>query len=304
MYNDLFSIGPLTIHSYGLMIGIGVVVALLVGEHRAKKRDLDGDFIYGLVAATVILGFLGARILFIITEWSSFLENPARYLTGSGFVVYGGIIAGALTMYGYCKLKKVNLLDYIDLLVPSVAFAQGFGRIGCFLAGCCYGRETDSCIGVVFTHSSYAPNNVKLLPTQLFMSAGDFLIAILLLIYAKKKRVRGQVGAVYLMMYSVGRFFIEFLRNDERGNVGFLSTSQFIAIFIFLGSALAYWKIIPFLENKRTLAEENKEKVEDEVNAEGKEEIVDNKEVEDKEVEDKEVEDKEVEDKEKGIDHE
>lgn len=250
MYNDLFTIGSVTVHSYGLMIGIGVIVALLVGDYRAKKRGLDGDFVYSLTLITVILGFLGAKILFIITEWSSFIENPTSFISGNGFVVYGGIIAGALTMYGYCKWKKNSLFDYLDLLVPSVALAQGFGRIGCFLAGCCYGRETDSCIGVVFTHSSFAPNNVKLLPTQLIMSAGDFIIAVILLLYAKKQRMRGKVGALYLMLYSVGRFLVEFLRNDDRGAVGNLSTSQFIAIFVFAGAAIGYLVILPKLEKK------------------------------------------------------
>ena len=252
MYNDLFSIGPVTVHGYGLMIGIGVVVALLVGDYRAKKRNLDGDLIYGMTFATVILGFMFARVLFIITEWSSFLEDPMSYITGNGFVVYGGILGGALTMFFYCKIKKVKFLDYFDLMVPSVALAQGFGRIGCFLAGCCYGKETNSPLGIVFHNSHFAPNDVRLYPTQLMMSGGDFIIAGILLWYASKNRVKGKTGTLYLILYSIGRFIIEFFRNDNRGSVGLLSTSQFIGIFALVISLLLYFVYFPWLSKKHT----------------------------------------------------
>lgn len=259
MYNDILTIGPLTVHGYGLMIGIGIVVALLVGDYRAKKKGLDGDFIYGLTLTTVVLGFLSAKLLFIITEWQGFVKNPMSYITGNGFVVFGGIIGGAITIWGYCKLKKVNFLDYLDLMIPSVALAQGFGRIGCFLAGCCYGKETDSFLGITFTESHFAPNHVKLFPSQLVMAAGDFLIAAILILYARKNPSKGKTSALYLMLYSVGRFFVEFTRNDDRGFVGALSTSQFIGIFIFIVGAVAFWGIIP-VRNKKAVEVNNEEK--------------------------------------------
>ncbi len=250
MYNDILTIGSFTIHGYGLMIGIGIVVALLVGDFRAQKRGLDGDFIYGLTIATVIFGFLAARTLFIITEWQDFLKDPMSYVTGNGFVVFGGIIGGIITIWAYCKFKKVDFLAYLDLMVPSVALAQGFGRMGCFLAGCCYGKETDSIIGITFTNSGFAPNHVKLLPSQLIMSAGDFIIAAILLFYSGKDRSKGKTSALYLMLYSAGRFFVEFTRNDDRGTVGALSTSQFIGIFILIAGAIAYFVAIPARDKK------------------------------------------------------
>lgn len=250
MYNEILTIGPVTIHGYGLMIGIGVAVALLLGDYRAKKKGLNGDLIYGLTITTVILGFVAARILFIITEWENFLKNPMSYITGSGFVVYGGIIGGLLTILGYCKIKKMDFWAYLDLMIPSVAIAQGFGRIGCFLAGCCYGKETDSCLGVTFTNSHYAPNHVKLLPSQLFMAAGDFVIAAILLWYAKKNPSKGKTSMLYLMLYSAGRFAVEFTRNDNRGFVGELSTSQFIGIFAFIAGAIMYFVVLPAREKK------------------------------------------------------
>ena len=118
------------------------------------------------------------------------------------------------------------------MILPSVAITQGFGRIGCFLAGCCYGRRTDSAFGVTFHHSDFAPNDVKLIPTQLISSAGLFILAIILINYLLRSKRSGATGALYMILYSIGRFLIEFLRGDNRGEVAFLSTSQFISLFI------------------------------------------------------------------------
>ena len=132
----------------------------------------------------------------------------------------------------YCRIKKLKFLEYFDLMMPSIALAQGFGRIGCFLAGCCYGKETSGPLAVTFTNSDFAPNNVALIPTQIYSGILDFAHFLLLLYVAKHKKADGQVAACYLIFYSIGRFVIEFFRGDiERGSVGVLSTSQFISIF-------------------------------------------------------------------------
>ena len=219
-------------HGYGLMIAIGVLTALFVGEARAKKRGMNADVLYPMTFLCVVFGFLSAKLLYCIVEWKTFIKEPLSLLSSNGFVVYGGIIGGVAAAFLYFKIKKLDFWEYFDLVLPSVALAQAFGRIGCFLAGCCYGRETDSFIGIVFTHSDFAPNGVKLIPTQLISSAGMFLIAGILFWYAKKERKKGTVGALYLILYSIGRFFVEFLRNDYRGEVGIFSTSQFISLFM------------------------------------------------------------------------
>lgn len=229
---DLFSIGPFTVHGYGLMIGIGVLCCVFMATKRAKRYGLIEDAIVDIAIWGLISGFLGAKLLFLIVEWKQFLKNPLALLGSEGFVVYGGIIAGVLAAILYCKKKKLIFLDYFDLTAPSIAMAQGFGRIGCFLAGCCYGRETELPIGVIFPEGALAPAGIRLLPTQLISSVGNFLImAILLTAYPRRKR-KGDTGFLYMLLYGVGRFLIEFLRNDERGAVGGLSTSQFISLFI------------------------------------------------------------------------
>ncbi len=234
MHNEILKIGPVTIYGYGLMIAIGILAAYLMGVRRAKKAKLDPDQIFNIVLLAVIGGLAGAKILYLITILDEILENPAViWKASNGFVVYGGIIAGILTIIIYCRIKKISFLSYFDLLMPSVALAQGFGRLGCFLAGCCYGRETDSVFGIVFQNSAYAPNGVRLIPTQLLSSGLNFLHCLLLLWVTKRKEGDGQVGACYLIFYSIGRFVLEFFRGDlERGAVGSLSTSQFISLFI------------------------------------------------------------------------
>ena len=240
MKNELFSIGPFTVHGYGLMIAIGILVAYVTAEYRAKKHGLDPDKIFYLVIWAVVGGFAGAKVLYFLTRLKDIMENPRVLLDlADGFVVYGGIIGGIYSAMAYCRIKKMPFLKYFDLVMPSVALAQGFGRIGCFLAGCCYGRETDSALGIVFHNSSYAPNDVKLLPTQLISSGLDFLLCAVLILLDRKKKGDGQIAGAYLVLYSIGRFILEFYRGDLiRGNVGALTTSQFIAIFVALAGVV------------------------------------------------------------------
>lgn len=241
MKNELFSIGPVTIYGYGLMIGLGVLFCILMGMQRAKKHGLKEEAVIDIAIYGLIIGFLGAKLLYVIVEWEAFLKNPMSVLGTEGFVVYGGILAGVIAAIVYCRIKKLKFLEYFDLLSASIALAQGFGRIGCFLAGCCYGRETDSCLGVVFPAGSIAPAGVKVLPTQLFSSAGDFAIMAFLLWHYKRRKYVGDTGFLYMLLYGIGRFFIEMLRNDNRGAVGALSTSQFISIFIVTAALLLLW---------------------------------------------------------------
>lgn len=233
MKSELFSIGPFTVYSYGLMIAVGVIAAFVMATYRARKRGCSSDEMFNMGLVGIIGGVVGAKLLFIITELPRVIENPSvLWNLSNGFVVYGGLILGILSPLVYAKIKKIDFWTYMEIAVPSIPLAQGFGRIGCFLAGCCYGRETDSWIGVVFPENSLAVSGVPLIPTQLISSAGDFLIAGFLLLWSRKERGRGQITGLYLCLYAIGRFIIEFFRADYRGWVGPLSTSQFISIFM------------------------------------------------------------------------
>lgn len=242
---ELFHIGSFAVHGYGFMIGIGFLLAIMIGCIRAKRLGLKDEAVIDIAILAGICGFAGAKVLYVITNFKAFLKEPMAVLGSSGFVVYGGIITGVLAAIIYCRLKQIKFMEYFDLVMPEVAIAQGFGRIGCFLAGCCYGKETHSSFGVIFPEGSMAPAGVPLIPTQLISAAGDFLIAGFLIwaayrfLYRNQKLIAGDIGCLYLLLYGIGRFIIEFFRNDYRGAVGFLSTSQFISVFIVaLGATL------------------------------------------------------------------
>ncbi len=268
MYNDWLTIGPVTIHGYGACIAIGLLLALFQASHRGKKKGLNDDIVYGIVFVAAVFGFLFAKVMYCLVEWKTFIQDPLSFISSSGFVVYGGITGGILAVMLYCKIKKVKFIDYLELCMPSVALAQAFGRVGCFFAGCCYGRETDCAIGVTFHNSLYAPNGVKLIPTQLISAGGDLLNMALLLFIAKHTKKKGTVTACYIMFYSVGRYLVEMLRADERGSVGALSTSQFygifslvigVAIFIFAQTRKSAVAEAPVEESAEAAVEEVKE---------------------------------------------
>lgn len=235
MKNELFTIGPFTVYGYGLMIAVGVMAAWIAAEYRAKKMKMQNEQIFYLVIWCLLGGMAGSKLLFWITEWKEILEDPGFLLNTltDGYVIYGGIIGGILAGWLYCRVKRLSFFAYFDLLAPSVALAQGFGRVGCLLAGCCYGMETDGALAITFYDSDFAPNNVPLVPTQIYSAVLDFLHFGILLFVARRKKADGQVAACYLIFYSIGRFILEFFRGDLiRGSVGILSTSQFISIFI------------------------------------------------------------------------
>lgn len=235
MWNDWLTIGPFTVHGYGVMSAIGIIAAYCMIENRAKKKGLDYEKVFGLVIACLIFGYAGSKFLYMLTILPEILADPGSILEhlSGGWVVIGGILGGILGGYIYCTWNKLPRWKFFDTALAGVALAQGFGRIGCFFAGCCYGAQTDSWIGIAFTHSDFAPNGVKMIPTQLISSGLDFLLCAFLVWYDhKKQKNAGEVTALYLVLYSAGRFVLEFFRGDAaRGAVGVLSTSQFIGLF-------------------------------------------------------------------------
>lgn len=253
MHNEILSIGPFTIYGYGLMIAIGLLAAYFTAEHRAKKYSYNVDRVYYVFVFGVLFGLLGAKLMYFITVLPSIIKDPTLLYKNffDGFVVYGGIILGILAGVTYLKIKKEPVLEYLDLCIPSIPIGQAFGRIGCFLAGCCYGKETDSWFSITFHTSDYAPNNVSLFPSQLVSSAFDFLLFFLLCALLKKNKKPGLICVIYLLFYSTGRFIIEFFRGDlERGQVGILSTSQFISVIIFAVALILLLRLTVFVSGK------------------------------------------------------
>ena len=253
MFNNWFSIGPFSVHGYGVMIAVGILAAVAMAEKLAKEYDLDYKNIDAFALFVVVLGYVGAKALYVLTNLDTFFVSPASVLGSGGWVVYGGIIGGLLAAIGWCRWKKWDFKKYFPVLITVVPLAQAFGRIGCFLAGCCGGHETHAWYGVSFPADSLAWTTEPIIPTQLISAVGDFAIFAFLMWNLKHGKHSEDNGAWYLILYSFGRFLIEFLRGDViRGSVGPFSTSQFISIFIFLIGA---WLIF----NRQKKEEKEKE---------------------------------------------
>ena len=236
--HPFFSILGFSVPGYGLMMAIGVIAAFIVLHYLRKKIAITEDDFYSAVILAMLGGFVGSKLLFWIVEIDTIIQNPHFLLESitAGFVFYGALIGGLLAIYIFVRVKKQKFLAYFDLFVPAVTLAQAFGRIGCFLAGCCYGKEYDGALSVVFPSGvgSAAPAGIPLFPSQLVESAFLFVLsAVLILIFLRQKKL-GTTTGWYFILYSIGRFCIEFSRNDYRGAVGPFSTSQFISIILLI----------------------------------------------------------------------
>ena len=230
----------LELPAYGIMMGAGLLLAFALFFVTRKKYSLSVSDMSSGVLYAVVGGFIGAKLLYIIVEWDSVFGSGSTFFSvlSTGFVFYGGLIGGALMVMVYAKKTGQSIYRFADTMLPCFALAHALGRVGCYLAGCCYGCETESALGVVFPPGGIAPSGIRLLPTQLFEAAFLTVLAFVLLIMLKKQKIMGFVTGAYFTAYPVWRFIIEFFRTDRRGNVGALSTSQFISIFIFAAGVL------------------------------------------------------------------
>lgn len=225
------------IASYGVCISTGILLATILCIYRAKPFfEKPGDLISDLLFYLLIPGFLGARLFYIIAEYKHFFEEPMSYIfSRSGFVFYGGLIFGILGSIVFCKLKKIDWKRLGDICVPGLGIAHGFGRLGCFFNGCCYGKECSAPWGVQF-YQLYEHNIYKIdglyFPVQLIEVAFAFLMALgSYLIIRKESGKKGLGLLTYLTGYAIFRFIIEFFRGDNRGlSFLHLSISQLISI--------------------------------------------------------------------------
>ncbi|MBI1978306.1 MAG: prolipoprotein diacylglyceryl transferase [Candidatus Omnitrophica bacterium] len=227
MHPILFSFGPLRVYSYGVLVAMGVLSAVLLLRSSARRLTLHPDVIVDLAIATVISGFVGARIFYVIQFWDQFQNAPldAIKIWEGGIVVYGGMIGGLIGFLVFVRLRKLPFLSLLDMFVPALAFAQGFGRFGCFMNGCCFGKSTTLPWGISFP---FLESQVH--PTQLYEAAFCFALALFLLLFSRKKLSVGSVSAAYFILYPMGRFVIEFFRGDNARILMGLTLAQWISI--------------------------------------------------------------------------
>lgn len=243
MLPRLFQVGPVSIYSYGVLTALGFLMAILWPTSLAKKEGIPAIKMEGLGLLIVLSAGVGSKLLtawdypgFYSGDWSHFLSDQ---VLGRGGVFYGGFLLAVACSAAYCRLVDLPGWQVADSVAPGLALAQGLGRIGCFLAGCCWGTPTQLPFGVTFSSElahqvTGVPLHVKLHPTELY-EAALVLLAIPFLMWLRKTRsFYGQVILVYVLFYAVARFFLEFLRGDPRGYYfnHLLSTSQVIGLFI------------------------------------------------------------------------
>ncbi|MBU2102722.1 MAG: prolipoprotein diacylglyceryl transferase [Candidatus Omnitrophota bacterium] len=241
MHPILFTLGPITIYTYGVCVFLGVVAGYGISLVMAKKAGIDTRAMADIIFWTIVVSFLGARVTYILVEFKAFLLDPVEILfSRSGFVFYGGLIFGLPGLYFFTKKHTLNFWKVADCLSLAIPVAHAFGRVGCFFYGCCYGRVTTSLVGIIFPEGSpaYCAGS-RVIPTQLIEAASLILIFIVLMLARNILRVSGQLFLLYLALYAVVRFVIEIFRADSRGAIGFLSTSQAISILVLIFACIA-----------------------------------------------------------------
>ena len=233
----------ITIHAYMLMSLIGILVCLFYVINKCKKeKKEDYDYIVvllfgalgALIGGHLLYGIVNYKLIIIlikninkVTSLQMFLQCLIEIFGGNVF--YGGLIGGLIASFTTIKIKKMDIKKTTDFLVPVIPLFHFFGRIGCFLSGCCYGIENK--IGFTYKYSIIeSANNINRFPIQLVESFYNLIMFIILTVFYKKNKLKGKLVYLYLFIYSIGRFIFEFFR----GFILFLSTSQFISIIIFV----------------------------------------------------------------------
>lgn len=259
MLPELFHIGRFFLPTYGLLVATGVLVGLWISVRNSARQGIDPDKAWNLGILVVLAGILGAKILYIVVDWSYYASHPGDIFSlgtlQAGGVFSGGLLAALAVAAWYIRKHRLPALATCDAFAPGLALGHAIGRVGCFAAGCCYGKETHAPWGVTFTNPLAnlrvgTPLNVPLEPTQLFEAAVELANFFLLMWLLKRRAFDGQVIGAYLFLYGVARFFLEFLRNDPgRGEVfgGVMTGTQLISIFLVLAGGLI-WYLRPSLK--------------------------------------------------------
>src|SRR3954453_22852141 len=240
MHPRLFELGPVTVYTYGVLLAAAYLLGLKLAMVRAKSRGLDQTRVLDLGIYIIISALVGAKLLLFVTDFSTFTENPRELLTlaRSGGVFYGGLILAVVVALWYIRRIGLPLWTTCDVFAPGIALGHVVGRFGCFFAGCCYGKPTSVPWAITFTDPYAATNvgtplNLPLHPTQLYEAGAEALILGLLLFTERRGRTYpGRTFWLYMLLYAISRFIIEFYRNDPHGAVMMFSTSQFISLLL------------------------------------------------------------------------
>jgi len=241
VYPILFRLGSLSIYAYGFFVAIGFLLGFFIAVRRGREEGIPFERMVDLLFCIVLSAIIGSRLLFVLTDLDHFRDYPLQIFKvwEGGLVFYGGLILAIAVSITYLRWNRLPVWKVGDISALSIALGLFFGRIGCFFAGCCYGKETSLPWGITFTDpNSLARLNFSLHPTQVYEAIGSLAIFLFLNWKRRRKTFDGQLFWLFLLFYAVIRFIIEFFRDDPRGFLfgEMLSTSQGIGIILALGS--------------------------------------------------------------------
>ena len=251
MHPILFEIGHWPVYSYGVLLAAAYLAGLQLAVVRARHAGIDPARVMDLGIYLIIAALVGAKLMLILTEFQYFRANPAELfsLVRAGGVFYGGLIVSFLTGLFLVRRYKLPIWPTADMYAPGIALGHVVGRLGCLMAGCCYGKQTSVPWAITFTDpvaqaNVGTPLGMPLHPTQLYDAGAELLILILLLLTERKgRRFPGRTFWLYIMLYAVSRFIVEIYRGDPRGTVMGFSTSQFVSIVIFPIALVMYLRL-------------------------------------------------------------
>ncbi len=240
MFPKICSLGPVTIHSYGLAIALGVFLCILLMTRSARRFGFPpSEKVMDLVFVVVFSGFLGARLFYVVQEWEWYRSHlwEIFQIWKGGLVYYGGMIGSFLSLFIYLRGVRLPILQTTDFLITHVPLAHAFGRLGCFLNGCCYGKSSTLPWAVRFP---FPPEAVH--PTQAYELLFNLSLFGLLFWYYPRRRFAGEGIILYLVTYSLGRFLLEFFRGDQPLSFFGYSLHQILSL-LFIAVAIASYGI-------------------------------------------------------------
>ncbi|QTA88618.1 prolipoprotein diacylglyceryl transferase [Desulfonema magnum] len=237
MYPVLFKFGQIAIYTYGLFIALGFLAGISVAKKEAVRVGEDPDKMMDICFYILISAIIASRLFYVVVNLEMFLSAPLDIfkIWNGGLVFYGGFIGAAVTAFIYLKKHRMPLWKTLDILAPSLALGHFLGRIGCFFAGCCYGKVCHLPWAITFSHpDSLAPTGIPLHPTQLYSALNNLMIFGFLWLFRRRKKFDGQLCWIYVLIYGITRSVIEVFRGDDRGDFifGVLSVSQTIGIIM------------------------------------------------------------------------
>lgn len=250
MHPILFELGNWPVYSYGVLLAAAYLLGLQLAVSRAKRRGVDATRVMDLGIWIIIAALVGAKALLVIVDFDYYRSNPREIfsLVRSAGVFYGGLVLATIVGFALVRRYQLPVWTTADLYAPGIALGHVIGRLGCFLAGCCWGRATDVAWAVTFTDPAAAMNvgtplNVPLHPTQLYEAGAELLILGLLLVTERKGRYfPGRTFWLYMLLYGITRFIIEIYRGDPRGEIIGITTSQFVSVLLVpISIAMLIW---------------------------------------------------------------